>query len=130
MDLGSTSVLSATYGNMELMRVAAVLNEIKNDLPEGSKLGDIKLITPYNRGEGLRHDAKYVINEYSKLCRFLNKVSEENNFKNNFSQNDFVDQLVLIFDAYNEIINLSNASQSSNLPFDIEGLKNQKLLAG
>lgn len=130
MDLGSTSVLSATYGNMELMRVAAVLNEVKNDLPEGSKLGDIKLITPYNRGEGLRHDAKYVINEYSKLCRFLNKVSEENNFKNNFSQNDFVDQLVLIFDAYNEIINLSNASQSSNLPFDIEGLKNQKLLAG
>jgi hypothetical protein len=85
MDIGSTSVLSASYGNMELMRVASILNEIKKDLPENIKFGDIKIITPHNRGEGLTRDAKYVINEYSKICRFLNQQSPENQFKSNFT---------------------------------------------
>lgn len=130
MDIGSTSVLSASYGNMELMRVASILNEIKKDLPENVKFGDIKIITPHNRGEGLTRDAKYVINEYSKICRFLNQQSPENQFKSNFTQNDFIDPVSLIFSTYDDIINMCSSSESANYLFNIDGLKNQRTLAG
>lgn len=128
-DMGTTSYLTATYGNMELMRTAAILNEILPKLQ--GKLGDIQIITPYNRGEGLSRPAHYVMNEYSKCCEFLNSNNLcSTKFKSNFKQDDFIDPVSIICQEYDWIANNKNSATVVNMGLDIDGLKQQSTVAG
>lgn len=129
-DMEGITSMQASYGNMELMRAAAILNEIRKDLPPSIKLGAMNVVTPHNSGEGYFRDARTVVNEYSKICKYLNTQSKENNFKSNFVINDFVDPLSLIFDTFNDIMDSSTTIQKVNFSFDLEGLKNAKTIAG
>lgn len=96
-DMNAPTLMQATYGNMEIIRALAVLNEIMPELGEDGKLGDIKVITPYSGGDGLYRHAKDMVKEFNTIVRYLkNNISDLADYKVNFNKTQFVDSTTLI----------------------------------
>lgn len=112
-DMNAPTLMEATYGNMEIIRALAVLNEIIPELGEDSKLGDIKVITPYSGGDGLYRHAKDMVKEFNVIVRYLkNNISDLSDYKINFNKTQFVDSTTLIVQYTQSLLNGSELSTS------------------
>lgn len=75
MDLKGITTLDGTYGNLELLQVAAILNELSLSLDE-PKFGDIHIVSPYISSESVYMPAKTAMREYTNVSTYLNKYQK------------------------------------------------------
>ena len=113
MNLEDATDLKSCYGHMEMMRAASVLNSIC-DLVPNMKLGKISAYSPYFRGSGMTYSASYIIQEFSKIQKFINNKLGTS-YKNNFSNTK-------IADSYDIVLSLIE-SIANNKGFDLPGMK-------
>ena len=109
--------LKSTYGNMEIFRGLALINQVIDKLPEGAKLGNISVITPYSGGKGIVRTFEEMVPEFNKAVAYLNKNSDEK-FKNNFRRENIMQAQEVIYSIYAQVKDsavLSAASKSTIL---------------
>ena len=130
-DMDSPVQMDATYGNMEMIRAIAIINEIIPSFSEDYKLGTIQVISPMNRGEGIVSDFRTVVGDYNKIIQYLkSKRSELQSYKNNFKRDQFMDPRLLLITLYDYIVNCSELSDGNKNTiinsYGLEGFKNAK----
>ena len=114
-DMNSPIELKGTYGNMEIMRALAVINEVLPDLQQSlndnkeAKLGAIKVITPFHGGEGIIRSFKELVPEFNKTLNFIKDQNPELDMDSNYSRSYFIDPVELIYET------LKNAQTSKQL---------------
>lgn len=129
-DMDSPVQMDATYGNMELIRTVAIINEIIPQFSEEYKLGNIQVISPMNRGEGIVCDFRTIVGKYNKIIQYLkSKRSSLQDYKNNFKKDQFMDPILLLTTLYNQINNcseLTDVQKHTINSYGLEGFNNVK----
>lgn len=115
----------ATFGNVEAMRVMALINEVIPSL-DNIKLGTLKVISPVNnRGKG--GSIIYNFRQANTIFDKMISVAENNNqgmtIKNNFRKAQFLDPLEVLTQEYLNIINNSNMPDSEKQSYVDMGFK-------
>lgn len=101
--MNSPTRMEATYGNMEILRVLSILNQILPKITKDSKLGNISVITPFNRGQGLYRSFKEVVPEFAQIVNYLNKNVAGCKFTNNFKQTNLMDTSQVLYNLYESV---------------------------
>lgn len=67
--------MKATYGNLEIFRALALLNEIYPNITGNKSLGEIKVVTPTgSHGSGKVRTISQMLPHFNKIIRYLNTI--------------------------------------------------------
>ena len=115
----------ATYGNIEVMRTMALLNEVIPNL-DNCKLGKLKVLSPVKNG-GKGGSYVYNFRQANVVFNRMLEVALKNNqgieVENNFSKAEFKDPLEILIQEYQNIINSSDLSSEDKATYSDMGFK-------
>lgn len=106
-----TSVFKGDFGNIELVRILTLLNQIAPSLGEGFKLGKIQTINTQSQTQRA-YSASYLNrSQFSEILRVVNKENQKDQIKNNLYNCKFVDELGVLLNEYLSITGSLNDAQ-------------------
>lgn len=108
--------LPSTYGNMEAVRVMALLNEVLPDLEGDIKLGQLKILAlnPYTAKKGAYFEFDSLLKEWNTIIKVVNNNNPEAKLENNFKRSNIecVAPEVVLYQAWSDIMDDSTENYS------------------
>ncbi len=96
MDMQAEGIMKATYGNLEIFRALALLNEIYPNITGNKSLGEIKVVTPTgSHGSGKVRTISQMLPHFNKIIRYLNTIPGQS-IKNNLQNSECIDPVASI----------------------------------
>lgn len=112
--------LEANYGNIEVVRGMAILNEILPSLGD-IKLGTIGAISTTNKSNYVRYTiSKFYQKYYKEITSVVNTKNQDIKIKNNFNNYESANEITYLMEEYNKII--SNKPESALSEYYTYGL--------
>lgn len=102
------------FGNIESVRTLTILNEILPNIDIDFKLGNIKVISPVNSGNGFNSSiADFTKNYIPQIYKIVNQNNSGLNIENNFGKFKYVDPFESIVSQVDNILNNQQYSVTS-----------------
>lgn len=97
-NMPKSTVLDATYGNIELIETMLVINNLKNLFKDNNKIvGDIKVINPYLQQGVPTVDNKVLLYNFNQLTRISPITKIKNNIENDIKMVTWIDKAYYTF---------------------------------
>lgn len=101
---GKSNAIDATYGNLQMFRATAIINEILPSIQGQMKFGHIKIISPHYEDSGQFRTFQYASDEFQKIITFLNRNIPDVKINNNLRNANYLDPIEGLFNLKESIL--------------------------
>ena len=118
--------LPSTWANIQAIKTMVILNYIIPNISESSyKLGNIKVITSFNKGKSKTYNIQnLLLRYYSPLIKIVNiNTPNEEQLENNFGQCQFIDKYVTLVSEFRNIVGVGGLTNISQLADKVQKLE-------
>ena len=107
-----TSVFKGDFGNIELIRTMALLNQIAPSFGKGFKLGKVQVINTQSETQRA-YSASYLNrSQFSEIVNIVNSKTSGDKIKNNLTKCEYVDEVGVLTNEYLSIMDSEALSEA------------------